>query len=376
MAKKPSIATLVSGYTSASRLNTIFQQILDAFDNTVSRDGSTPNTMSADLDMNNNDLLNVKEVRATKLYAGGTQVTDATYVPNWEGEWTTATAYVVNDTVRNDGNVYICLVAHTSGTFSTDLGAGKWELFASKGSAGAGSGDMLAANNLSDLADAAASRTNLGVSIGNDVQAYSAKTSALAALTWAANKILLFTGAGTVSTLDFKDEDNQSSNSDTAVPSQQSVVAYVSSDNTDVIQVQDEKTIGTSAGSITAGSWVTRDLNQTKTNTISGASLSSNQITLPAGTYEIEATAPAFAVAQHVTRLYDTTGAAVLLTGTAEYSSSDQTRSKIKGRFTLSTTSALEIQHRCASTAGGNGLGVDNTITTNVYTEATIRKVA
>ena len=36
-----------------------------------------------------------------------------------------------------------------------------------------GSGDLLAANNLSDLANAATSRTNLGVAIGSDVQAYS-----------------------------------------------------------------------------------------------------------------------------------------------------------------------------------------------------------
>ena len=50
-------------------------------------------------------------------------------------DWTTATAYVVGDLVRynagaaTDGT-YVCAVAHTAGTFATDLAAGKWTLIA------------------------------------------------------------------------------------------------------------------------------------------------------------------------------------------------------------------------------------------------------
>ena len=43
-----------------------------------------------------------------------------------------------------------------------------------KQATGAGGGDLLAANNLSDVANAGTSRTNLGVAIGSDVQAYAA----------------------------------------------------------------------------------------------------------------------------------------------------------------------------------------------------------
>lgn len=42
--------------------------------------------------------------------------------------WITSHAYLVNNKVKHTGSIYKCLVAHTSGTFTTDLAAGKWEL--------------------------------------------------------------------------------------------------------------------------------------------------------------------------------------------------------------------------------------------------------
>lgn len=40
--------------------------------------------------------------------------------------WNTSTVYAVGSLVTNGGGTYFCLLAHTSGTFATDLAALKW----------------------------------------------------------------------------------------------------------------------------------------------------------------------------------------------------------------------------------------------------------
>lgn len=58
MAKKPTVSTATSGFSSTTTLNDNFTNLRDHFTTVLSRDGSAPNSMEADFDLNSNDLLN------------------------------------------------------------------------------------------------------------------------------------------------------------------------------------------------------------------------------------------------------------------------------------------------------------------------------
>ena len=73
MAKRPSVTNVAAGGASTA-LNSNFQRIAAQFDNTLSRDGSVPNQMEADLDMNNNDILNLNTLRVTNLFVQNTEL--------------------------------------------------------------------------------------------------------------------------------------------------------------------------------------------------------------------------------------------------------------------------------------------------------------
>lgn len=61
MAKRPTLSDITTGHGTTTKLNANFDAIEQAFDNTLSRDGSSPNAMEADLDMNSNQILNLPD---------------------------------------------------------------------------------------------------------------------------------------------------------------------------------------------------------------------------------------------------------------------------------------------------------------------------
>jgi len=128
-----------------------------------------------------------------------------------------------------------------------------------------------------------------------------------------------------------------------------------------LLHVQDQKAQNTTGGSFASGAWRTRDLNSVITNNISGASLSSNQITLPDGKYYCEAYAPAAANTDVVNgtriRIHNVGASTQLLLGRTCFVGSGSTISfaftscEANGVFDLDVESTIELQHICSVTS-------------------------
>jgi hypothetical protein len=146
------------------------------------------------------------------------------------------------------------------------------------------------------------------------------------------------------------------------------------------LYIEDQKTANTAGGTFTSGAWYKRDLNTVVINEISGASLASSQITLPAGTYEAKFSCPAYTVYSHKAKLYNVTAAADLIIGSSSYATSagdEESRTFGFGRFVLTVQSILELQHRCNTTRTSYGLGIaSNFSVIEVYSMIEIRKIA
>ena len=129
--------------------------------------------------------------------------------------------------------------------------------------------------------------------------------------------------------------------------------------------VRDEKASATVAGSSVATAMPTaqtRVLNTVVSNNIAGASLSANQITLPAGTYRFNADAPSTTNA-HRAFLFNVTDAVVSILGTNENCklSSDAdpvvSRSIVRGKLPIASTKVFELRHFTSEASATIGLG-------------------
>lgn len=144
------------------------------------------------------------------------------------------------------------------------------------------------------------------------------------------------------------------------------------------LKVSDQKASGTGGGtSVASDITQTRTLNTTEVNTISGASLATNTITLPAGTYLFMARVPAqLTSASHKAFLYNSSDATYTGIGSSMVGAGSSNDSVISGQFSISAQKNYTIRHWTGTaTAGGLG-GAASTGQVEVYTEVQIWKVA
>lgn len=270
----------------------------------------------------------VEEDRVAAELASATAVEHAT---NWTGAWFAGTVYEERDLAQSGGSTYLCLEGHLAGeedgTFATDLGLGYWEVVAARGQPGAGTGDVLVANQGNEY-DPAQFKTNLGFgSAGN----YPRATT----------------------------EESISGTEDTIMDAAQVRARIIALTTRDIL-IEDQKSSGTDGGSSVAGSYRVRQLNTVRRNNISGVSLASNAVTLPPGTYYITASAPSYSSGAHKAAITETDGT-ILIHGAVSIGSTSEsmmTVSTIEGFITLESQIEIQLRHMIGVSRPTNGLGL------------------
>jgi len=128
------------------------------------------------------------------------------------------------------------------------------------------------------------------------------------------------------------------------------------------IRVIDKKVAGTAGGPSGATTWNVRDLTDIDVNTGSVASLDTNKVKLPAGTYMAKVTAPAHgAVGVHRVALVDVTASPevkLCVGGTLSGLANAVQPAVVSGMFTLAEESEIEVRHYTANAIVTNGLGL------------------
>ncbi len=137
---------------------------------------------------------------------------------------------------------------------------------------------------------------------------------------------------------------------------------------------------GVAGGSIAAAGINVRGLNSTVTNSIPGASRTGAQVTLPAGTYEVEARSVSFQTGRARLQLFDVTNNTVKLLGMGSFGSPvDQIQPGqfLIGHLVVTTPAIFELHQFFEIDEPSNfGLGVEvNDGDIEIYAELLIWKV-
>jgi hypothetical protein len=152
--------------------------------------------------------------------------------------------------------------------------------------------------------------------------------------------------------------------------------------STQLLHVRDEKANGTDGGTSTAAAWTKHTLDDVKSNEISGASQASSVVTLPVGTYYIDAWAALNRSNGAKLRWRNTSDGTTAVVGANGHETSGgqytQVSIPLRGRFTVSGGSKnFELQYFVEAGLATTGLGFAVTSgEVEIYGEAMIWKIA
>lgn len=146
------------------------------------------------------------------------------------------------------------------------------------------------------------------------------------------------------------------------------------------IHIQAQYSSGTGGGTINSGAYRTRPLNTILYNDISGASLTSDRVTLPAGEYSIRARATGQSINSNKLRWFNFTDSTAVIIGMPSQSggsgNGDNIYAELRGRFTIAASKAFELQHRVATSNSATGMGTPSSFgDIEIYTDLYIEKI-
>lgn len=118
----------------------------------------------------------------------------------------------------------------------------------------------------------------------------------------------------------------------------------------------------TAGGTATSGSWLILTLNTENFDTSAIGSISSNKVSIPAGTYEVRASSPFCYCNRGRIKLYNSTDSADIILGTNAYAAAGTDTgydtSTLCGQFTITGTKEVSLYYRVQTTQATNGLGL------------------
>jgi hypothetical protein len=228
---------------------------------------------------------------------------------------------------------------------------------------------VLSAAPFAELRTASDFRTDIGLAIGTNVQAYDATLQSLSALGTAGDRYAYTTGVdtwaeGTITSAGraILDDANAAAQRTTLALQRVPLAAYL---------FQHQLASGNSAGDFNSGAWQTVPLNTEVVDTAADASIAANIVTLAAGTYRAWWRVCGFQVANFQSRLYNVDTASLIAYGSnASSAAADSVANYSFGeaRFTLAVQTQVRLEAWCQTTNAGDGFGVANSFGgTEVY---------